>query len=172
MHTHTDASFEDFQHDDSSIELEDCDNQQFSLWVSFAEIYNEFIYDLLVEPPTKARARTCLKIREDKNSNQFIKGMPVCFLFVYACITHTFYTHTWHHMLYVFLPVLHSGLREIQVNNVEEAMLLLRLGQRHRHVAHTRLNYQSSRSHSIYTIKLIRVVKTNKPRPEIARVNR
>ena len=93
MHTHTDASFEDFQHDDSSIELEDCDNQQFSLWVSFAEIYNEFIYDLLVEPPTKARARTCLKIREDKNSNQFIKGMPVCF-FVCLCLHHAYILHT------------------------------------------------------------------------------
>lgn len=56
-----------------------------------------------------------------------------------------------------------TGLQEIQVSNVEEAMLLLRLGLRHRHVAHTKLNYNSSRSHSIYTIKLIKLVNVDKP---------
>lgn len=63
-----------------------------------------------------------------------------------------------------------QGLRELQVDNVEEAMLLLRLGLQHRHVAATRLNYQSSRSHSIYTIKLIKVVDME--RPQHAIVNR
>ena len=56
-----------------------------------------------------------------------------------------------------------AGLQEFQVSNVEEAMLLLRLGLQHRHVAHTKLNYNSSRSHSIYTIKLIRLVNVDKP---------
>jgi kinesin family protein 20 len=49
------------------------------------------------------------------------------------------------------------------VSGVEEAMLLLRLGLQHRHVAHTKLNYNSSRSHSIYTIKLIRLANVDKP---------
>lgn len=51
----------------------------------------------------------------------------------------------------------------MRVSNVEEAMLILRLGLKHRHVASTRLNYQSSRSHSIYTIKLVRLAKVDTP---------
>ena len=67
-------------------------------------------------------------------------------------------------------PFSFQGLRELEVDNVEEAMLLLRLGLQHRHVAATRLNYQSSRSHSIYTIKLIKVVDMEHPQHAI--VNR
>lgn len=51
----------------------------------------------------------------------------------------------------------------MQVTSAEEAMLILRLGIRHRHVASTRLNYQSSRSHSIYTIKLVKLARAGKP---------
>ena len=61
-------------HDDSSIELENGENLQFSIWVSFAEIYNEFIYDLLAEAPKKRQHRPALKLAEDKNHNHFIKG--------------------------------------------------------------------------------------------------
>ena len=56
-----------------------------------------------------------------------------------------------------------TGLREIQVNTVEEAMLLLKYGLRHRSQAATRLNYNSSRSHSVYTVKLVKVANPNKP---------
>ena len=57
------------------------------------------------------------------------------------------------------------------MSSTEEAMLLLKLGLRHRHVASTCLNYQSSRSHTIFTIKLIKMDK-NSERPTKALVNR
>ena len=49
------------------------------------------------------------------------------------------------------------------MGSVEEALLLLKLGLQQRHVAGTKLNYQSSRSHSIYTIKCIRTTDSDKP---------
>ena len=61
------------------------------------------------------------------------------------------------------------GTREVKVDSVEEALLLLKLGLKNRHVAGTKLNYQSSRSHSIFTIKCIRTVNDN---PSHAMVNR
>ena len=74
------------------------------------------------------------------------------YTYTHTCIhTHT-YTHTTHS----------PGLQEVRVSSVEEAMLLLRLGRRHRHVASTRLNYQSSRSHAIFTIKMIKMVDTER----------
>lgn len=67
------------------------------------------------------------------------------------------------------LQITSVGTREIRVDSVEEALLLLKLGLKHRHVAGTKLNYQSSRSHSIYTIKCIRTVID---KPSHAMVNR
>ncbi len=65
-------------HDESAIELDSSnENFQFSVWVSFAEIYNEFIYDLLSEAPKKGKARPALKLADDRNRNQFIKGGPL-----------------------------------------------------------------------------------------------
>lgn len=66
----------------------------------------------------------------------------------------------------------YTGLREVRVESVDEAIWLLRLGLRHRHVAATRLNYQSSRSHSIYTIKLVRVCPSSSDKPKNALINR
>ncbi|KJE94425.1 kinesin-like protein KIF23 [Capsaspora owczarzaki ATCC 30864] len=48
-----------------------------------------------------------------------------------------------------------KGLREVEVRSTEEAFELLRLGQRNRQVASTQLNYESSRSHSIFGIRLV-----------------
>ena len=61
--------------DGSTIDLEDSGDVCYSLWVSFAEIYNEFIYDLLAGEPDKTiRGRPTLKLAEDRNHNHFIKG--------------------------------------------------------------------------------------------------
>lgn len=70
-------SFEEFQLQDqsnSSLDLQGLGNHQFAIFVSFAEIYNEFVYDLLVETPAKNRRRPVLKISQDKHQNYFIKG--------------------------------------------------------------------------------------------------
>ena len=61
-------------HDNSSVEIEGTGKEHFSIWVSFAEIYNEFIYDLLSDSPVKGKLRTNLKLQDDRNHNQFIRG--------------------------------------------------------------------------------------------------
>ena len=59
--------------DGSTIDLEDSGVVCYSFWVSFAEIYNEFIYDLLADEPNKSRRGR--RLAEDKNHNHFVKGM-------------------------------------------------------------------------------------------------
>ncbi len=59
--------------DSSAVDLDDS-GHYYSVWISYAEIYNEFIYDLLGEPPTKNKLRPVLKLQEDRNHNLFIKG--------------------------------------------------------------------------------------------------
>lgn len=74
---YTGASLYEIQvQDGSTVDLEDGGDVCYSLWVSFAEIYNEFIYDLLADEPGKARQGwTSLRLAEDKNHNHFIKGV-------------------------------------------------------------------------------------------------
>ena len=49
---------------------------KFCIWVSFAEIYNEHVYDLFDPTPTgKGKKRTVLKLCGDKKGNPFIKGV-------------------------------------------------------------------------------------------------
>lgn len=72
-------SFEDFQlqdqDQDHSLDLQGYDNHQFAIFVSFAEIYNEFVYDLLLPTPAKGKHRPTLRICQDKYQNNYIKGI-------------------------------------------------------------------------------------------------
>jgi len=49
-----------------------------------------------------------------------------------------------------------QGLKEIQIGNAEEGKAVLTLGQKERQTTETVLNQTSSRSHSIFTIKIVR----------------
>ena len=91
------------------------------MWVTYMEIYNENVYDLLDQPPDKSKneARKVCKLKEH-NGQIHVKG-----------------------------------LRELQVRSVDEARQVLRYGARHRQVAETMSNDVSSRSHSVFNIKLV-----------------
>ncbi|KAF4098144.1 hypothetical protein G5714_020174 [Onychostoma macrolepis] len=107
---------------------------QFSVWVSFYEIYNEFLYDLLDAPPSlQSRKRATLRLSDDKHGNPYVKDL------------------TW-----------------IQVQSAEEAWKVLKVGQRNQSFASTHLNHNSSRSHSIFTIRVLHV----KPQAELGQVTR
>lgn len=64
---------------------EEAEERRFSIWVSCAEIYNEFIYDLLdysslegqskVKDKKKKMRRNVLKLAYDRNKNCYIKGL-------------------------------------------------------------------------------------------------
>lgn len=50
------------------------------------------------------------------------------------------------------------GVVEVEVKSVEEAFEMFHRGQRRRKVAHTALNTESSRSHSVFTVRLVQVL--------------
>lgn len=92
---------------------------RFSIWISFFEIYNELLYDLL-EPPSQQRKRQTLRLCEDQNGNPYVKDL------------------NW-----------------IHVQDVEEAWKLLKVGRKNQSFASTHLNQSSSRSHSIFSIRIL-----------------
>ncbi|XP_029466575.1 kinesin-like protein KIF20B [Rhinatrema bivittatum] len=103
---------------------------KFSIWVSFCEIYNECIYDLL-DPISsdKLSKRKTLRLAQDIKGCSFIKD-----------------------------------LQWIQVSDSKEAHRLLNLGKKYQSIASTKLNSVSSRSHSIFTIRLLRIEDDDGPR--------
>lgn len=57
------------------ITLEVETHTKFSVWVSFCEIYNENIHDLLEVVPSGALRRTALRLSQDVKGNAFVKGL-------------------------------------------------------------------------------------------------
>lgn len=68
------------------VSLTNAGDVQFSIWVSFFEIYNELIYDLL-EPalPGQNRKRQTLRLCEDQNGNPYVKGGFIWKIFLATC---------------------------------------------------------------------------------------
>lgn len=49
------------------------------------------------------------------------------------------------------------GVNEVEVTTAEEAFHVFSLGQKKRKIAHTALNAESSRAHTIFTIRVVQV---------------
>lgn len=107
---------------DDRILLEVEEHTKFSVWVSFCEIYNENIHDLLEAVPSWSQKRPVLRLSQDIKGNSFVKD-----------------------------------LRWVQVNSAEEAYSVMKLGKRNQSFSSTRLNQLSSRSHSIFSIRIMRL---------------
>ncbi|XP_043487856.1 kinesin-like protein KIF20B isoform X2 [Polistes fuscatus] len=118
------------ENSEQSIKRDDDDElnseSMYAVWLSFAEIYNENIYDLLdFEEPVKNRP---LKLIGDKNGQTYVHGLTT---------------------IYVTTPF--------------EACQILVAGQSRMSSSFTNLNPRSSRSHTIFTIGLLKYQKAYAP---------
>ncbi|XP_077121655.1 kinesin-like protein KIF20A isoform X2 [Ranitomeya variabilis] len=117
-----------------AVSLHDPADVQISIWVSYFEIYNEFVYDLLEPLPSGPnRKRTTLRLCEDRNGNPYVKDL------------------NW-----------------INVQNADEAWKVLRVGRKNQSFASTHLNQNSSRSHSIFSIRILHLQGKNDFTPKIS----
>ncbi|MGH0149666.1 UNVERIFIED_CONTAM: hypothetical protein FKN15_015785 [Acipenser sinensis] len=88
---------------------------QFAVWVSFCEIYNEYVYDLMEPLPTsRNHKRNALRVCEDHSGNSYVRD-----------------------------------LKWINIFNTEEACKILKIGNKNRSAACTRMNQTSSRRLSL-----------------------
>lgn len=110
---------------DTSLVQDMDDDCSYAVFVSFVEVYNNSVYDLLedlmVDPITGTRPPMSKVLRDDSK-----RGVM--------------YVH---------------NVNEVEVTCPEEAFELLNKGQKRRKVAHTVLNAESSRSHSVFTVRLV-----------------
>lgn len=97
------------------------DDNIYSVFVTFAEIYNNSIYDLLEESANKdQRSLQNRMIREDGAKNMYL-----------------------------------HGITEIECKSTEEAVEIFNRGLRRKRMGCTNMNSESSRSHSVFTIRLV-----------------
>ncbi|CAF4045440.1 unnamed protein product, partial [Rotaria sordida] len=95
------------------------ENCSYFVFVTFVEIYNNYIYDLF-DDDILNKAPQSKQLREDNRGRPYIRDV-----------------------------------KEIEVRSSEEAIELLNMGLKRRRIAHTQLNTESSRSHSVLSMRLI-----------------
>uniref|UniRef100_A0A4W6DV17 Kinesin-like protein n=1 Tax=Lates calcarifer TaxID=8187 RepID=A0A4W6DV17_LATCA len=113
------------------------EDSSYSIFVSYIEIYNNYIYDLLEETQEDA-------IKPKWNGG----GTPVRQNTEFIPPQSKILREDQNHNMYV------AGCMEVEVKSAEEAFQVFWRGQKKRKVANTRLNRESSRSHSVFIIKL------------------
>jgi hypothetical protein len=119
-------------------------NYAHSVWLSYAEVYNEKIYDLLADTATSSN-------KPDSRSGPVPSTL---LLSRKALALKPSPASDWDGSQNTGRYI--SGLRQIRVHSASQAKALLKLGQMHRKVFGTLANSQSSRSHALVTIKLLR----------------
>lgn len=90
--------------------------------MSFIEIYNEHVYDLLDRATSNSSKRKQLQLKyEQRSGNRYV-----------------------------------ADAKLVKVKTVQEALSIMQLGQQNRQVFSTLMNQCSSRSHSVFTIHVVR----------------
>ncbi|XP_063392328.1 kinesin-like protein KIF23 [Cydia fagiglandana] len=96
------------------------EDNQYAVFVSYVEVYNNSVFDLLEDGPPVTKNLPAKIIREDAAKNMYVHGVT-----------------------------------EIEIKSAEEAFDAFYLGLKRKRMAHTTLNAESSRSHSVFTIRLV-----------------
>lgn len=95
------------------------EDNQYAVFVTYVEIYNNSVFDLLEEGPISKNLPVKI-IREDAAHNMYVHGVT-----------------------------------EIEIKSADDAFEAFYLGLKRKRMAHTTLNAESSRSHSVFTIRLV-----------------
>ncbi|XP_041965208.1 kinesin-like protein KIF23 isoform X2 [Alosa sapidissima] len=113
------------------------EDSSYSVFVSYIEIYNNYIYDLLEETPVDP-------LKAKWNSG----GTPLRSNTEFIPPQSKILREDQNHNMYV------AGCTEVEVKSTDEAFDVFWKGQKKRRIANTQLNRESSRSHSVFIIKL------------------
>ncbi|XP_051792580.1 kinesin-like protein KIF23 isoform X3 [Acanthochromis polyacanthus] len=132
-----DPEFADMISSEEACKCESVDDDCcYSVFVSYIEIYNNYIYDLLEETPYDPIRPKWLGGGTPARNNEFVPPQSKIL------------REDQNHNMYV------AGCTEVEVKSTEEAFEVFWKGQKKRRIANTQLNRESSRSHSVFTVKL------------------
>ncbi|KAI6045091.1 kinesin-domain-containing protein [Pisolithus marmoratus] len=135
-------------------------NYEYSIWISYVEVYNEKVYDLLAsvdenEEGTGYHQEQGLHSLLLKRKALMVKPSPAMDTIDSGSTGR-----------YI------SGLKQFRVTDAAQAKALIKLGQLHRRVFGTLANSQSSRSHSIVTIRVLKGHRAERDDPTSLQMSR
>ncbi|KAM6497998.1 kinesin-like protein KIF23 [Amanita muscaria] len=129
-------------------------NYEYSVWLSYAEVYNEKIYDLLdcvkgdsmkltgdavgMNRKSLVLTRKALALKSSPAADAADSGATGKYI---------------------------AGLKQFRIHNAAQAKALVKLGQLHRRVFGTLANRESSRSHGMVVIKVMRCHRGDRDDP-------
>lgn len=121
-------------------------NYEYSIWISYAEVYNERVYDLLasVKDESGVAEGTSQRATGAKGMLLTRQALPL------RPSPPTDNPDSESHGKYI------AGLRQFRVHSASQAKAIIKLGQLHRRVFGTLANRESSRSHGMVIIKVVR----------------
>ncbi|EGO30926.1 hypothetical protein SERLADRAFT_359061 [Serpula lacrymans var. lacrymans S7.9] len=124
-------------------------NYEYSIWLSYAEVYNEKVYDLLA------------------SVNDGVHGNAATLTVKPSPPTDSLDDATWGSSgKYI------AGLRQFRTTSASQAKSLVKLGQLHRRVFGTLANSQSSRSHGLVTLRVVRGHRGERDDPTSLQISR
>ena len=108
-------------------------NKHYAIWISFYELYNDSVYDLLTLKSSKNFRATAiggdrpqLKIREDNNKVPYVENLT-------------------------YIPI----------TNTREAIKVLKYGEKNLQKSSNSINLNSSRSHAVFCLKVVSLEETS-----------
>ncbi|EJD55631.1 kinesin-domain-containing protein [Auricularia subglabra TFB-10046 SS5] len=151
--------------DDTALKVDR--NYEYAIWISYAEVYNEKIFDLLGDQSSSAStgSTSSTSTLGPSTSSSFFSSFSS---FASTTSLAALSSASSENPLLLKRRALTlkndpdggkyiAGLREVRVRTREEAKAVVRLGQLNRRVFGTLANSASSRSHGIFTAKVVRV---------------
>ncbi|KAG1757256.1 kinesin-domain-containing protein [Suillus lakei] len=142
-------------------------NYEYSIWISYAEVYNEKVYDLLAEVTEDTsrsqipRSNTNVQVAHPlllTRKALAVKPSPAC-----DALDESGSGSAGKYI---------AGLRYFRVTSAAQAKALVKLGQLHRRVFGTLANSQSSRSHGMVTVKVLRGHRGDRDDPSSLQISR
>ncbi|KAK7064608.1 kinesin-like protein [Favolaschia claudopus] len=152
---HMDAAASDLDIDPTVLKVDR--NYEYTIWLSYAEVYNEKVYDLLdnVQDASTSNiprsgkslllTRKALSLKPSPTTDSPDSGINGKYI---------------------------AGLRQFRVHSASQAKALVKLGQLHRRVFGTLANRESSRSHGMVILKVVRCHRGERDDPTALQIAR
>ncbi|KDR84859.1 hypothetical protein GALMADRAFT_52618, partial [Galerina marginata CBS 339.88] len=135
-------------------------NYEYTIWISYAEVYNEKVYDLLASVKDESNDAAPVRPAVGKPLLLTRQALPL------RPSPASDAMDTESNGKYI------AGLRQFRVHSASQAKALVKLGQLHRRVFGTLANRESSRSHGMVIIKVVRGHRGERNDPTSLQISR
>ncbi|EGO05186.1 hypothetical protein SERLA73DRAFT_157806 [Serpula lacrymans var. lacrymans S7.3] len=147
-------------------------NYEYSIWLSYAEVYNEKVYDLLASVNDGVHGNAASHFPKAANLTTHSPAHPLLLTRKALTVKPSPPTDSLDDATWGSSGKYIAGLRQFRTTSASQAKSLVKLGQLHRRVFGTLANSQSSRSHGLVTLRVVRGHRGERDDPTSLQISR